>query len=1186
MFLKKLTIFGFKSFAEKVEFEFQKGITAIVGPNGCGKSNISEALKWVLGEQSTSVLRCNSMTDVIFNGSQHRKSIGMAEVTIEFDNSSRLLPLDFSEITITRRLFRSGECEYYINKSLCRLKDIVELFLDTGIGKQSYSLMEQNKVDFILTSKPATRRLLFEEAAGISKYKVRKQEAIGKLEHTEQNLIRINDLLYEIGKQVESLKRQANKANRYLQLKTQIESQEITLLTDEFFAAMSAHETYTQEHDLLSCELDSVHKGLIDTERELDVEKEALKQDQQQFLVMESSLHKTELQIKEITNQQLRRQEKESFISSQIENISVQINENQTKKQQLSSEVLAEEGKEKTIEYELKGIRLQLSEKEDVFNSHRQEREKKSKHLEHLKTEIIENLNKLAHIRNQITTLRVEHKNLVARQERIGTDIERYQSKQKELSQSRQDLKQEMTRKEARILELKQEFEEKQREKTQAAQGLKELEASIIRISKEQNTLSGRLQTLKKLQESFEGYSDGVKAVCSAKLNGVHGLISSLLNIPEGYEKAVEVSLGECLQAVVVDGPDEAKAVVSFLLSKKAERVNLLLSRYLREGKTQRPKLEILDGAIGWMAELVTIDDRYQGLIDYLLTGMLLVDNLETAIRIIKSQEDVSAAVTLDGQLVTPAMIRGGSPKTKGVEIISRKGEITRLEERSQELSLELNRLDELKIEADRKLSFLTNWINKTNVEIYSTEIAVSNMKKQMELLDKEESSIVKMLVSIEDERLSMEKEKDEKNQNVLVLSEKELLLSGLDTQQREKVTRTSQELQEMNAQLDSIQKEVSDLRVSSAQKSQAEQGLKVQIKRLKDSISDLANKITRLEAESTRLKGEQGAQCANAEDDKHRLSALSAQRDEKQANLKGLKELCQMKDQKIGAGEGLIKQKRDYVEQLRDKTHKTDMDKQQIKLRMDGIMSRLITEYKQETDQIKPDTPSLSQDKRKGLLEDIHRKKTTFESLGAVNLTAPEEYEELKKRYDFLVEQQNDLQTAKHDLNSLIQQIDTTTCSMFKEAFETINKNFSHLFSQLFDGGYGELRQIGSADKDTLEEIGIDVVAQPPGKRLSSITLLSGGERSLSAICLLFAIFEFKPSPFSILDEVDAALDEPNVLRLNKFITDNSKRSQFLLITHNPRTIESADTLYGITMEEAGVSRVISVALKKRGYK
>ncbi len=1187
MFLKKLTILGFKSFAEKIEFEFQKGITAIVGPNGCGKSNVSEALKWVLGEQSPSVLRCNSMTDVIFNGSQQRKALGMAEVTIEFDNSSRLLPLDFSEITITRRLFRSGECDYYINKSLCRLKDIVELFLDTGIGKQSYSLMEQNKVDFILSSKPATRRLLFEEAAGISKYKVRKQEAVGKLENTEQNLIRIKDLLFEIGKQVESLKRQANKANRYLQLKNQIESQEITLLTDEFFATMSAHETYIQEYDSLSCELAADHKGLTDTEGELDVEKENLKENQRQFLALEGELHQIELQIKEMTNQQLRRQERDSFISSQIENISVQINENQIKKQQLSEEVLSDEGRRDAIECELKGIRGQLSEKEGVFDSHRQEREKKSRHLEQMKAEIIDNLNKLAHIRNQITTLRVEHKNLVARQERIGADIERYQAKQKEVSQSRQDMKQEMAQKETRISELKQEFEEKQREKTDAAKELKELDASITGISKEQNTLSGRLQTLKKLQESFEGYSDGVKTVCAAKLNGVHGLISSLLKIPEGYEKAVEVSLGECLQAVVVDGANEAKDVVSFLLSKKAERVNLLLSRYLRDSKAQGSKgskLEIKDGAIGYLAEIVTIDAKYQGLIDYLLGGTLLVDNLETAIKIIEKHEDVFTAVTLDGQLVTPAMIRGGSPKTKGVEIISRGGEIMRLEQKSQELSLELNQLHTLKAEADKKLASLTNWINKANVEIYSMEIAVSNLKKQMDMLDKEDSSIIKMLSNIEDERLIMEKEKDEKSQSILALNEKELSLSGMDTQQREKVTETSQELQGMNVRLDSIQKEVSDLRVSSAQKSQVEQGLRIQIKRLKDSISDLENKMVRLETESARLKKEQSAQGVNADDDKHKLTSFSVQANEKQSALKGLKELCQIKEQGIKTKETDIKQKRDCLEQLKDKTHKIDMNKQQNKLQMDGIMSRLISEYKQELNQNKPDVSPLSQDGRKGLLADINRKKSTLESLGTVNLTAPEEYEELKKRYDFLVEQQNDLQTAKQDLNSLIQQIDTTTCSMFKEAFETINKNFSNLFSQLFEGGYGELRQIGSTDKDSLEDLGIDVVAQPPGKRLSSITLLSGGERSLSAICLLFAIFEFRPSPFSILDEVDAALDEPNVLRLNKFIIDNSKRSQFLLITHNPRTIESADTLYGVTMEEAGVSRVISVALKKRG--
>ncbi|MFH1096256.1 MAG: chromosome segregation protein SMC [Candidatus Desantisbacteria bacterium] len=1186
MFLKKITILGFKSFAEKIEFEFQKGITAIVGPNGCGKSNISDALKWVLGEQSPSVFRCNSMTDVIFNGSEHRKSLGMAEVTVTFDNSSRLLPLDFAEITITRRLFRSGECEYYINKISCRLKDIVELFLDTGIGKQSYSLMEQNKVDFILSSKPATRRLLFEEAAGISKYKVRKHEATGKLEDTEKNMVRIGDLLFEIGKQVESLKRQSNKATRYLQLKKQIESEEITLLIDELFAMMNAHETCAGEYDHLACEMESSRKDLTDIEKEIDVEKEGLKRDQQQFLTLEGSLHQLELQIKEITSQQLRRQEREGFISSQLENIFRQTSENQTKSQQLHEEMLSEENKRDSLEYELKEIRVQLNEKENILNSHRLDREKTTKHLEHLKTEIIEKLNNLAHVRNQITSLRVEHKSLGARQERIGIDIERYNAKKNEMAQLRQTRNEEMAQKEIGVLSLKQEFEGKQKEKNQAAQRLKELETSITRISKEQNTLSGRIQVLKKLQESFEGYSDGVKAVCTAKLDGVHGLISGILNIPEGYERAVEVSLGECLQAVVVDGCTDAEAVVSYLLSKKAERVNLLLAHYIRDSKIERQGRHIGlplrdDGVIGWLADMITVDTQYQGIIDYLIGNTLLVDTLATAIGIIKGHEDISSVVTLDGQLVTPAMIKGGSPRHKGIEIIGRKGEIVRLEEKAQELTKELNNLLMVKAENEKELSSLTNWINKANVEIYSLEIAISNLKKQASEMDKEESSIIKMLSNLESELSGMEEEKDEINQNILILNEEELLLSTEDKQQREQVNEISQKLGQMNIHLDLLQKEVTDLRVSLAQKSQAEQGLKLQIKRLKESVQDLESKISKLEAESIRLKGEQGAQDAQTNDDKDKLSAIKIQRDERHYELNELKENCQIKEKEIKEKEQTIKQKRDCVEQLREKTHKAELNKTQIKLQMDGVMSRLISEYKQSPDQMKPDATPLSQGAREKLLVDINRKKTTLESLGTVNLTAPEEYEELKTRYDFLVEQQNDLQTAKQDLTGLIQQIDETTANMFKEAFKAINKNFSTLFSQLFEGGYGELRQIGGSG-DSLDEIGIEVVAQPPGKRLSSIALLSGGERSLTAICLLFAIFDFRPSPFSILDEVDAALDEPNVLRLNRFLIDNSKRSQFFLITHNPRTIESADTLYGITMEEAGVSRVVSVALKR----
>ncbi|MBI4752874.1 hypothetical protein HY793_00665, partial [Candidatus Desantisbacteria bacterium] len=460
-------------------------------------------------------------------------------------------------------------------------------------------------------------------------------------------------------------------------------------------------------------------------------------------------------------------------------------------------------------------------------------------------------------------------------------------------------------------------------------------------------------------------------------------------------------------------------------------------------------------------------------------------------------------------------------------------------------------------------------------------EIAISNLKKQASEMDREESSIIKMLSNLESELSGMEEERDEINQNILILNEEESALSREHKQQRENVTEISQKLGQMNLHLDLVQKEVTDLRVASAQKSQTEAGLKLQIKRLKESVQELEGKLSKLEAESIRLKGEQGAQDAQIEEDKNKLSVLKIQREEGHAKLNELKESCRIKEQTIKEKEQTIKQKRDCVEQLREKTHKVDLNKQEIKLQMDVVMSRLVSEYKQAPEQIKPDTTPLSQEARGKLLLDINRKKTTLESLGTVNLTAPEEYEELKTRHDFLVEQQNDLQTAKQDLTGLIGQIDETTASMFKEAFKAINKNFSNLFSQLFEGGYGELRQIGGIG-DSLDEIGIEVVAQPPGKRLSSIALLSGGERSLTAICLLFAIFDFRPSPFSILDEVDAALDEPNVLRLNKFLIANSKRSQFFLITHNPRTIESADTLYGITMEEAGVSRVVSVALKR----
>lgn len=1178
MYLKKIEVQGFKSFANKLLFEFDNGITGIVGPNGSGKSNIADAVRWVLGEQSAKQLRGSKMEDIIFAGTETRKPVSFASVSLTIDNSDKKLDIDYSEVTVTRRVFRSGESEYLLNGNTCRLKDINELFYDTGIGKEGYSIIGQGQIDKILSGKAEERRELFDEAAGIVKFKKRKNETQKSLDNESQNLIRINDILAELEKQVGPLARQSDKAKEYLRLKEYLKKYEVNLFLLEESSTKGELTKVTGNLDIVNEELEKAGNRLeeiksVYDEKDNEVSELTARIDELTAKKNQAEIDKNRLESQiEILKEQINSANmNDSHLADRLKEINDQIAERNEEKQKLLKQKF-------DISSEVDDIFARQNEIDREVDALRKETDGLSNEIENRKNSIFDNLNKKGTIKASIQRYESMQEQVNIRKAELTGKLINFKTDESEFDVSIKDAKDkldsvnkeidELVSENNRLMALSDENKEERNTKKQKLQA-----------AKEQNMRSQtKLESLKNIAERYDGYGNSIRKVmeCKEQNSGILGVVADIVKTEKKYEIAIETALGGTIQNIVTDNEETAKKMIAYLKKNQYGRATFLPLSAVSGKNNRRDNLERESGFIGYANELVKVDLQYKGLADYLLGRCVVVDNIDNALHLNKAHGYSLKIVTLEGELLNPGGSMTGGAFRNSSNLLGRRREIEELEKvvSSTEkvifsLSADIDRLGGLINEATDKIAKNTEIIQnkklaKNTLEINYNQLAdkKNEIQNVYENNKREEKEIESQLKDIRAELESSNKEL-EKIENDNELNTKEI------SDATERLNDLKNKLEEKNKIAESIHIEYSQI----AQKSQfAEESVKRilrEINRLKDGISDLedskeesqteiAVRSSQIEEITDTIK----TAAAEIESYSSELTDLKSRKEEGQATLKGFfktREECQ-----------------NNLVTLEKEQFRLSQNKEKLENNRDSKIEYMWNEYEltlSEATQLKDDELSDVSEIKK-IVTDT---KNEIRKLGDVNVNAIEDYKEVAERYEFLKNQHDDLVSARDKLITVIEELDKNMREQFTTKFEEIKIEFDKVFRQLFGGGKGTIELDPEAD---ILDAAITIISQPPGKKLQNMMQLSGGEKALTAICLLFAIQNLKPSPFCLLDEIEAALDDSNVDRYAKYLHKLTKNTQFIVITHRRGTMAAADRLYGITMQEKGVSTLVSVDL------
>lgn len=1180
MILKKLEIQGFKSFAERTEVSFTPGVIAVVGPNGSGKSNISDALLWVLGEQNVRNLRGERVQDVIFSGTEKRRAVGMAEVSLTVDNSSGKLPIDYSEITVTRRAYRSGESEFFINKTACRLKDIYELFLDTGVGRGAYSIVSQGEIDAMLSANPDDRRALFDEAAGIKKYRVRKREAVRKLESTEQNLNRVNDIIHEIETEIDPMREQAEIATRYLELTSRLSEIEISILVNDLQRYSSDIERVREEkvdHEKAVADADAL-LGALDEEKSalaVDLANADAQVERYQAMHQEAltRLERTESQLALVKQRHSAALSAESLLTQEIEQLRGRIEVAEKQKASLSTEDLEvgeqEQGLNERLAartVELEGLQRQIEEASKAIDDHKANYIELAKQLAAQRNELANSAARIESLQTLLSRRAQELKHAgaalsqaTAERDRIAAVLEETRGKDAGIS--------------ARIASVREEAETKRG----ALAGLTDQFARTNSLIVEKQS---RLHTLHEMEEAREGYFLGVKSAMSAaksgQIKGNYAVVADVIRVPSGYETAFEVALGGSLQDIITDNEREAKAGIEFLKRNKAGRATFLPLNLMRHSVS--PHLKDLvgkSGVLGLGNELVGFDPKYRPAVDALLAKVVVAEDIDSALAASKAAIGWSKIVTLDGEVVSPSgAMTGGTAPGKGVHILSRKQEISRLDaelkdhkKKAGDLaeSIESVREDCESLDAER--ASLEDEDTKLKMSILETE-------RRLDFSDREAKRLGQ-----EFETLTIEL--DDIQENLRKVRESEALLrAAVESADKENVSlddvmaHEELEIRRLQEQFDAVNAEIGGINVSLAGLTQKRLSIEQTLDTSDDSIRQLTEEVYR---KKDRLSGVQQEMTLTEKERIHLESSLDemhgsceetgAQSDQWRRTKKAVL------DSSLEVGER-IKEIGRQREELVQRIHASELREARLEVQIAQTVARLLDEYDITADDaLHRERPEVQH----GWATEVMRLRREIKSMGEVNTGAVQEYARLTERFAFLNSQRQDLLDAKQKLVDAIRDIDESTRGIFMETFEQVGVAFDRMFTRMFGGGTTELTL---TDPNDILEAGIDVTVQLPDKKKQNLDLLSGGERALTASALMFALLSVRPSPFCLLDEVDAPLDEANVERFADVVKEFAERSQMIVITHNKATMEAADVLYGVTMQEPGISKLVSVKL------
>ena len=1176
MYLKRLEIKGFKSFPTKTEIVFNEGITAIVGPNGSGKSNISDAIRWVLGEQSAKSLRGDKLEDVIFVGTESKKAMNYCEVAITLDNSDNKLDLGFSEVTIKRRAYRTGESEFFLNNKSCRLKDIKEILLDTGIGKDGYSIVEQGKVDEILSNNPVNRRKVFDEACGISKFRYKKQEAERNLKHTKENLERIDDIYIEIENQLKPLFLQQEKAVKYLEFNKKLKVLEVNSCIKEVAELESELDELNKHSNLLGSQSNEIQK---------------------QKSTLEKAVEETNIEIENINDGINKSQDYINTIKSVISQKDAQVNLINEKIRNCKNEI--ERNKEETIyikeklnsdKITLEKLINQKYEKEKIINdlnidiksiesNNKESRDKIetiNRDLENLKDEIINLLNNKQDATSKLSTLNANKENINLRKETIDLDI-------REIKYKIDKKIEEVSKASAKLEDKTKSMESLKNDEVKTNNDFNILLNKSNNIEKQiqdskysLNDYKSKLNIYIEMENHYEGFNKGVKEVLKNKnLQGIQGALGQVIEVPSKFEKSIEASLGAYMQNIITNDESSAKFAINYLKKNNLGRVTFLPMNIIKSNKIDTRNIKVGTSFIGIASDLIKFDDKYRNIIENILGRTIIIDNIDNAIKFAKENNHKFKVVTLDGEILNPGgSLTGGSLRVSG-NILSRKRLINEYKEKIELLKAEIDRLYIEKNEVDNNIKIIKEKLKQISIDINSLdkEIIIENAE-----LNKFKEEIKSLKISVE----KLENEKDGLGSNLEYILKKSKLIKddilSIDTKHDEnklQIESLTNKLKEYNSLYEDDKLKFDNLNLNLVKHNQIYESIIRDIQRISEENKTLENKYVQIE----KSLNDKTIETSKLEEDivieETEKISLNKQLVDNTRSLETKKLSKESLKEKL---EDLNKESknidRQYID-LKESLFKVESKIERLKSNREDHINSLFEKYEITLDQaIEMKDDNLDVDKR--YLENIRKE---IRNLGNVNLDSIKEYEHIKERHDFYSEQKKDLEQSIEVIEKLIYELEENMKKEFESNFNKINENFKFVYKRLFGGGNGELKIV---DKNNILESDIEITAQPPGKKMKNLNLLSGGEKALTAISILFSIILAKPTPFCILDEIEAPLDDANIFRFGEFLKELSNETQFISVTHRRGTMEAADYIYGVTMQEKAISKVLSLKLKE----
>ncbi|MBA4685839.1 MAG: chromosome segregation protein SMC [Candidatus Galacturonibacter soehngenii] len=1179
MYLKSIEVQGFKSFANKIVFEFHNGITGIVGPNGSGKSNVGDAVRWVLGEQSAKQLRGSNMQDVIFSGTENRKPLGFAYVAITLDNSDRKLAIDFEEVTVARRVYRSGESEYLINGTSSRLKDVQELFYDTGIGKEGYSIIGQGQIDKILSGKPEERRELFDEAAGIVKYKRRKATAQKKLEDEKQNLLRVSDILTELEKQLGPLQKQSETARTYLKKKEELKVLDVNL--------------FLMDAKRIEEQLKELDSKLSIAEKDLESTKENFENTKIEYEKLENEIEELNQKIDEYRN----RQNESGILSRDIEG----------KMNVLKEQIHSQKQSQEHLQERVNAIRFEIQSKTEQKNEFSQTKEEINKQLDEMddlqtnaanvmleiQSKIASLNQKIDESKNEIFEILNERASTKGKMQRFDTMLEQITLQKAELSQKLLKIKSEESEQDELLILYNKELDKistailkKQEEGKKNQDMVKAIQEELTALNEKKTEISSayhrqtsRLDSLINITEKYDGYGNSIRRIMERKdtVKGIIGVVADIIKVEKEYEIAIETALGGSIQNVVTEDEDTAKQMIEYLKSNKFGRATFLPLTSIGNKNTFTQEHVLKEkGVIGLACDLVSTEEKYQGLSKYLLGRTIVVNTIENAILLARKFQYSLRIVTLEGEQLSPGGSMSGGAFKNTSNLLGRRREIEELKEDIEALRKEIELVQQHIDEKKTKRIFYYEEIERLSKELQEQYLLQNTAKMNVNQANEKKSNSILLFEEIKKENLEIEQQlksiSEGKEKIQIELNESEIKEKEFE----ELIAHSSKLLEEERAKEIQFSKKSSEISLEFANLTQKNEFILDNIRRINQELNKLNSELTQLD--HTIISSKDEILQKEKEIELLQNKANETEQEYQQCQEK-LKLFMAKKEELTLNHKGFFAKREELSERINllDKeVFRLTNQKEKLDETSENQINYMWNEY-EITYSMALQMKNEAFDNQTDLKKMIHSLKEEIRKLGDVNVNAIEDYKNLFERHQFLKEQRDDLVESEETLLKIIEELDIGMRKQFKEKFELIRIEFDKAFKELFGGGKGTIELI---EEEDILEAGVRIISQPPGKKLQNMMQLSGGEKALTAIALLFAIQNLKPSPFCLLDEIEAALDDSNVSRFARYLHKLTKNTQFIIITHRRGTMASADRLYGITMQEKGVSTLVSVNL------